>query len=90
MTTKSILTVAAVLAAGITLLTPTAEAGGGIRLGCGPLGSFVARPTQGLLPHPPTATAVWFAVLRQAEVRLGSLLCPPGAPEARHGRQPPR
>lgn len=48
MTTKSILTVAAVLAAGITLITPAAEAGGGIRLGFGgPLGSFVARPTQG-------------------------------------------
>ncbi len=48
MTTKSILTVAAVLAAGITLITPAAEAGGGVRLGFGgPLGSFVARPTQG-------------------------------------------
>lgn len=48
MTTKSILTVAAVLAAGITLVTPAAEAGGGVRLGFGgPLGSFVARPTQG-------------------------------------------
>lgn len=48
MTTKSILTVAAILAAGITLVTPAAEAGGGVRLGFGgPLGSFVARPTQG-------------------------------------------
>ncbi|MEQ1711011.1 MAG: hypothetical protein ABL908_06370 [Hyphomicrobium sp.] len=48
MTTKSLIAVAAALVAGVTLLTPTAEAGGGIRLGFGgPLGSFVARPTQG-------------------------------------------
>lgn len=48
MNTKSLIAVAAALAAGVTLLTPAAEAGGGVRLGFGgPLGSFVARPTQG-------------------------------------------
>ena len=46
MTTKSLIAIAAALAAGFALNAPSAEAGGGVRLGFGgPLISFVARET---------------------------------------------
>lgn len=48
MNTKSLIALAAALVAGFTSMAPEAEAGGGIRLGFGgPMGSFIARPTQG-------------------------------------------
>lgn len=54
MTTKSIIAIAAAVAAGFALNAPSAEAGGGVRLGFGgPLIGFVARPALGyaLNPH---------------------------------------
>jgi len=46
--TKTLIALAAAFAAGVLTLVPAAEAGNGVRLSFGgPLGSFVARPTQG-------------------------------------------
>ena len=51
MTSKPLILLAAALTAGVVSYSPAAEAGGGVRLSFGgPLGSFVARPTQGYAP----------------------------------------